>query len=149
MEKQYCSFYLDGQYFGIDVLWVQEVLRYQDMTRVPMAPAHISGLINLRGQIITAIDLRPSFGMPPRARGVLPVNVIIATSDGPVSLLVDAIGDVLQVAEATVEAPPDNLKGTASRLAKGVCKLKGQLMLILDVEKTLEEAAGLLANDVK
>ena len=142
MERQYCAFYLDDQCFGIDVLKVQEVLRFQEMTRVPTAPAHIGGLINLRGQIVTAIDLRPSLSMPPRPAAKLPTNVIIKTADGPVSLLVDAIGDVLQVEEKDVDVPPENLKGTTARLVSGVCKLKGRLMLILDTEKSLEEAAG-------
>jgi purine-binding chemotaxis protein CheW len=144
MEHQYCTFFLDGQCFGVDVLKVQEVLRFQEMTRVPLAPSHISGLINLRGQIVTAIDLRPSLSMAARPSGERPTIVIIKTADGPVSLLVDAIGDVLKIPGDSIEPPPDNIKGTAGRLLGGVCQLKDKLMLILDTEKALDEVASRL-----
>src|SRR5215475_11272759 len=96
---QYCTFYVDGHYFGLDVLHVQEIIRFQEMTRVPLAPAVVRGLINLRGQIVTAIDLRRRLEFPDRPAGQLPVNVVVTTDDGAVSLLVDEIGDVLEVPE--------------------------------------------------
>src|SRR5271166_2165306 len=96
---QYCTFYVDGHYFGIDVLKVQEIIRYQEMTRVPLAPPVVQGLINLRGQIVTAIDLRRRLEMKDRPADQLPLNVVVQTDDGAVSLLVDEIGDVLQLDE--------------------------------------------------
>src|SRR3954464_4816791 len=99
-ETQYCTFYLDGHYFGLDVLKVQEIIRYQEMTRVPLAPPVVRGLINLRGQIVTAIDLRRRLELAERPADHLPVNVVVHTEDGAVSLLVDEIGDVLEVPEA-------------------------------------------------
>ena len=90
---QYCTFYADGHYFGLDVLKVQEVIRYQEMTRVPLAPPVVRGLINLRGQIVTAIDLRRRLELTDRPADQLPVNVVVQTDDGAVSLLVDEIGD--------------------------------------------------------
>ena len=82
-ETQYCTFYLDGHYFGLDVLQVQEIIRYQEMTRVPLAPPVVRGLINLRGQIVTAIDLRRRLDMKDRPDEQLPLNVVIHTDDGP------------------------------------------------------------------
>ena len=78
-NKQFATFFLNGLFFGVEVLKVQEVIRYQEMTRVPLAPAMIEGLINLRGQIITAIDLRRRLELPPRAKGQLPMNVVVRT----------------------------------------------------------------------
>src|SRR5947209_10999500 len=97
-DRQYCTFTVDGHHFGVDVLKVQEIIRYQEMTRVPLAHPVVRGLINLRGQIVTAIDLRRRLDLPDRPPDQLPVNVVVKTDDGAVSLLVDEIGDVLDVA---------------------------------------------------
>src|SRR5438552_813741 len=137
-ERQYCTFYLDGSFFGLDVLKVQEIIRYQEMTRVPLAPLVVRGLINLRGQIVTALDLRRRLDLKDRPAGQLPVNVVVQTDDGAVSLLVDEIGDVLLVPQETFERPPDTLQGAARELIRGVCKLEDRLLLILDVERTVQ-----------
>src|SRR2546423_9370899 len=110
---QYCTFYLDGSYFGLDVLKVQEIIRYQEMTRVPLAPPVVRGLINLRGQIVTALDLRRRLELTDRPPGQLPVNVVVQTDDGAVSLLVDEIGDVLEVPQALFQRPPETLQAVA------------------------------------
>jgi purine-binding chemotaxis protein CheW len=136
-EHQYCTFFVDGQYFGVDVLQVQEVIRYQEMTRVPLAPPVVRGLINLRGQIVTAIDLRRRLSLEDRPDDQAPVNVIIRTEDGAVSLLVDEIGDVLEVSEKQFEGPPETLQGTARELIRGAYKLKDRLLLILDTERAV------------
>ncbi len=136
-EHQYCTFYVDGHYFGLDVLKVQEIIRYQEMTRVPLAPPVVRGLINLRGQIVTAIDLRRRLELEDRPDDQLPVNVVVQTDDGAVSLLVDEIGDVLQVPEKAFERPPETLAGTARELIRGAYKLEGRLLLILDTERTV------------
>ncbi len=141
-EHQYCTFFLDGHYFGLDVLKVQEIIRYQEMTRVPLAPPVVRGLINLRGQIVTAIDLRRRLELNDRPAGQLPVNVVVHTDDGAVSLLVDEIGDVLQVPEKAFERPPETLKGTARELIRGAYKLDGRLLLILDTERTVNLASS-------
>jgi purine-binding chemotaxis protein CheW len=133
-EHQYCTFYVDGHYFGVDVLKVQEVIRYQEMTRVPLAPPVVRGLINLRGQIVTAIDLRRRLELTDRPADQLPVNVVVQTDDGAVSLLVDEIGDVLEVREKLFERPPDTLKGTARELIRGAYKLNDRLLLLLDTD---------------
>ena len=139
-ELQYCTFFLDDHYFGIDVLEVQEVIRYQEMTSVPLAPPVVRGLINLRGQIVTAIDLRRRLELPDRPDGELPVNVVVQTDDGSVSLLVDEIGDVLQVPEEAFERPPESLQGTARELIRGAYKLDNRLLLILDTSRAVNPA---------
>jgi purine-binding chemotaxis protein CheW len=140
-ELAYCTFELDGRFFGVEVREVQEVIRYQHMTAVPLAPSVVTGLINLRGQIVTAIDLRQRLGMPKRPEGKLPMNVVVRTDDGPVSLLVDEIGDVLDVLDGTFESPPDTLEGIMRELVIGVYKLDERLLLILDVEQALHVPA--------
>lgn len=134
---QFCTFFVDGIHFGLDVLEVQEVLRYQSMTPVPLAPDVVQGLINLRGQIVTAFDLRTRLDMAERAPDQRPMNVVIRSDDGAVSLLVDEIGDVLETKEEQFEAPPATLDPTTRALLRGVYKLDDHLLLVLDTEKTL------------
>ena len=136
-QGQYCTFVLNGQHFGIDAVKVQEVIRQADMTRVPLAPPAVRGLINLRGQIVTAIDLRRRLDMPDRASTEAPVSVVIQTDDGPVSLLVDEIGDVLELLSENFEPPPETLRGPTRTVTIGVSKLDGRLLLLLDTEKVL------------
>ena len=136
-SKQYSTFFLNGLFLGVEVLKVQEVIRYQEMTRVPLAPDMIQGLINLRGQIVTAIDLRRRLELPPRPEGNLPMNVVVRSDDGAVSLLVDEIGDVVEIQDEAYERPPETLKGVARELVTGVYKLKERLLLILDTERTV------------
>jgi purine-binding chemotaxis protein CheW len=138
--KQFCTFYVNGLFFGVEVLKVQEVIRYQGMTRVPLAPPMIQGLINLRGQIVTAIDLRRRLELAPREGDQLPMNVVVRSDDGAVSLLVDEIGDVVEIQDDIYERPPETLKGVARELVQGVYKLKEHLLLILDTEKTVNLA---------
>lgn len=135
--KQFSTFYLDRYLFGVEVSQVQEVVRHQEMTRVPLVPAVIAGLINLRGQIVTALDLRRRLQMPARAADKLPVNVVVRCGDEAVSFLVDEIGDVLTVADETFEAPPETLQGEARELIRGAYKLSDRLLLVLDAEKTM------------
>jgi purine-binding chemotaxis protein CheW len=133
--RQLCTFLIDGMLFGVDVMNVQEVIRYQQMTTVPLASATVRGLINLRGQIVTAIDMRARLGLAPRDVSELPMNVLTTTADGVVSLLVDEIGDVLEVEERTFERAPETLSATFRELVPGVFKLDGCLLLLLDPEK--------------
>ena len=139
-HRQFCTFVLDGLYFGVEVKKVQEVIRYQEMTRVPLAPPVVRGLINLRGQIVTAIDLRRRLELHDRPADQLPVNVVVHTDDGAVSLLVDEIGDVLQVSEKTFERPPATLRGTARELIRGAVKLDDKLLLLLNTDQVLTVA---------
>lgn len=135
--QQFCTFFVDGIQFGIEVLKVQEVLKYQEMTPVPLASKVVHGLINLRGQIVTALDLRTRLGLPSRPDGTRPMNVVIRSEDGAVSLLVDEIGDVLETTKETFEDPPATLAPQARDLIRGVYKMDERLLLILDTDKAL------------
>lgn len=147
-KRQYCTFYLDNYFFGIDVLNVQEIIRYQDMAAIPLAPPVIEGLINLRGQIVTAIDMRRRMELPEREEGSEPINVIIQTDDdSTASLLVDEIGDVIEVSDELFERPPETLKGTAHELIEGAYKLDKKLLLVLNTAKTLDVTASLETAD--
>ena len=138
--RQYSTFYIEEQFFGIEVLKVQEVLRYLEMTPVPMAPEVIKGLINLRGQIVTAVDMRCRLGLEARGNGELPMNIIVRSEDGPVSLLVDEIGDVLEVPADSYEHAPDNMPREQREMIECVYKLDGRLLLVLNAESVLQAA---------
>jgi purine-binding chemotaxis protein CheW len=140
-SHQYCTFFLDGLFFGIEAQRVQEVIRYQQLTRVPLAPRIVSGLMNLRGQIVTAIDLRQRLGLTKRATDKLPMNVVLRTEGGAVSLLVDEIGDVQAVDADAFEPVPDTLCGEARAFIQGAYKLPDRLLLTLDAAKTLAQDA--------
>jgi purine-binding chemotaxis protein CheW len=141
-DRQFCTFFLEGLFFGVEVQKVQEVICYQEMTRVPLASRVIQGLINLRGQIVTAIDLRRRLELNDRKDGQLPMNVVIRTDDGAVSLLVDEIGDVLEVDMEHFERAPETIRGIARELISGVYKLNERLLLVLDTEKAVDTGPG-------
>jgi purine-binding chemotaxis protein CheW len=141
MERLYATARLGEMTCGVDALLVQEVLRYQHMTRVPLAPAEVSGLINLRGQVVTAIDLRQRLGLTPRGVDQESMNLVVRTDEGAVSLLVDAIGDVIRVDEDLLEPPPGTLEPAVAALVTGVYKLDTGLLLTLDVELACRVAA--------
>jgi purine-binding chemotaxis protein CheW len=137
-ERQFCTFLLGPHYFGVDVMKVQEILSGLPMTRVPLAPPVVRGLINLRGQIVTALDLRRRLQMPDLPPERVPINVIVNTNDGAVSLLVDDVSDVLTVADADFEPPPAALRGVARELVQGAYKLESRLLLILDADRAVK-----------
>jgi purine-binding chemotaxis protein CheW len=147
--KQYATFFLGDLFLGVEVLKVQEVIRYQEMTPVPLAPGVIEGLINLRGQIVTAIDLRRRLELPARAEGSLPMNVVVRSDDGAVSLLVDEIGDVVEIDDDAYERPPETLKGVARELVTGVYKLKDRLLLVLDTDRAVTLPASFAGSQAK
>jgi purine-binding chemotaxis protein CheW len=146
---QLSTFFVADMFFGVDVLDVQEVLCSQQMTPVPQAPDVVEGLINLRGQIVTAIDMRRRLRLPSHGEDQPPMNMVVRTSEGAVSLLVDEIGDVLDVDAATYERSPDNLDPAARELIRGVYKLKDRVLLVLDTEKAVEVDDSYTPRDSK
>lgn len=144
--RQFCTFYVDNLFLGIDVQRIQEVIRYQAMTRVPLAPTAVSGLINLRGQIVTAIDLRCRLGLPSRQPGETPMNVVVRDGENAVSLLVDRIGDVLEVDEALFEPPPSTVRASVRGMIVGAYKLPERLLLVLDTQQALAESDAPVAS---
>ncbi len=137
-RTQYCTFQLGDLFLGVEVTRVQEVIRHQVTTPVPLASPVIGGLMNLRGEIVTTIDLRKRLGLVERADGEDPMNVVIRTDDGVVSLLVDAIGDVIEVVDEDFEPSPSTLPATTRDVIVGVYKLEGRLLLILDCDRILD-----------
>ena len=142
LAEQFATFYVGEMLCGIQVKSVQEIIRFQEMTPVPLASPVIRGLINLRGQIITAIDMRRRMGLPERDAEQMPMNVVVRTSDGTGSLLVDRIGDVLEVKGASFEATPVTIEGAIKDLITGVYKLSEQLLLVVDTERAVEISAN-------
>ncbi len=138
--RQFCTFYLDKLLFGVDLEGVQEVVRELDVTPVPLAPKVVRGIINLRGQIVTAIDLRCQLELEPRREEEPPMNVVVRGEDGAVSLLVDHIGDVIEAEASSFERPPETLSPNIRTMIAGIHKLDGRLMHVLDIAKACRMA---------
>jgi purine-binding chemotaxis protein CheW len=137
-SRQYATFEVAGQLFGVEVAAVQEVLSFSEYTSVPLAPPAVGGLFNLRGQVIAAVDLRVQLGLDRQALEGPVMNVILRGDDEPVSLLVDRIGEVVDLDEAAFEPPPDTLTGPARKLVVGTFKMDDRLMLALDVDSAVD-----------
>lgn len=135
--RQFCTFRLGVQLYGLDVLRVQEVVRAQPMTPAPLAHRVVRGLINLRGQIVTAVDLRRRLELPELAADCEPMNVVVQTDDGAVSLLVDEIGEVVEVAEDQFDRPPESLRGAARDVIVGAYKLPDRLLIVLNPDRAV------------
>ena len=137
---QFSTFYLDKLLFGVELRKIQEVIRYLEITPIPLAPRVVSGLMNLRGQIVMSIDLRRRLDMPDRPEEMRPMNVVIRTAEGAISLLVDEISDVVEVSEDSFERPPETLQGKIRDVILGIHKLDRHLLHVLDTEKACETA---------
>jgi len=134
-RRQFCTFWMGQRLYGMPVEEVQEVIREQHMTRVPLSGRMVRGLINLRGKIVTAIDLRKGLGLGEQEGNGPLMNVVVNSGEQVVSFLVDAIGDVLDVEEEAFEDVPDTLQGAAGDLVLGVYKLGSGLLHVLDASK--------------
>lgn len=142
MTRQFVTFYVAERQFGVEAAEVREVLRGGEITPVPLSPGSVAGLINLRGKIITAVDLRGRLGLPP-AGGGTHVNVVVGSEEEPVSLVVDAVGDVVDVEEDSFEVPPSTSSAETRALILGAYKLDDGLLLELDLDRVLGfEKAG-------
>ena len=134
--SQLCGFKIGNGFYAISVLEVQEVIRPQPLTHVPSAPDYVRGLINLRGQIVTAISLRSLFGLKDDHRDEY-MNIIVRSGDSLYSLIVDEILDVIDVEDSTFENTPETLDEKIKRFINGVYKLDHKLLILLDLEKIL------------
>ncbi len=137
-SRRFATFEVADQLFGVEVDTVQEVLSYDEYTPVPLAPQAVGGLFNLRGQVIAAVDLRVQLGLARQALRGPVMNVILRGDGEPVSLLVDRIGEVVDLDDDTFEPPPDTLSGPTRELVVGTFKLDGRLMLALDVNQAVD-----------
>ncbi|MGA7156957.1 MAG: chemotaxis protein CheW [Acidobacteriaceae bacterium] len=135
---QFATFRVADMFMGIELCRVQELMRYQEMAPVPLAPSTVEGLINLRGQIVTALDMRRLFSLPPMdAADRLRMNIVIRSEGGAVSLLVDEICDVLDVPQETWTQLPENLPAAQRTFLQGVYQLESTLLMIVDTERVL------------
>jgi purine-binding chemotaxis protein CheW len=137
-SRQFATFEVADQLFGVEVDTVQEVLSYNEYTPVPLAPQAVGGLFNLRGQVIAAVDLRVQLGLARQALRGPVMNVILRGNGEPVSLLVDRIGEVVDLDDESFEPPPDTLSGPTRELVVGTFKMDGRLMLALDVDQAVD-----------
>jgi purine-binding chemotaxis protein CheW len=134
---QLSTFHVGKYLFGVDVALVQEVVRLQQMTPVPLAAPEIAGLINLRGEVLTAIDLRTRLSLPPADSDRERVNIVIRVDDEPVSLLVDEIGAVLEVSQIPFEQTPSTVAENVRDLLLGSYTLPDRLLLALNAKRVL------------
>jgi purine-binding chemotaxis protein CheW len=137
---QLSTFHVGKYLFGVDVSLVQEIVRLQTITPVPLSGGDIAGLINLRGEVLTAIDLRARLGLPPAVTDRDPINVVIRVDEEPVSLLVDEIGGVQETSQVPFEATPATVDAHVRHLLLGAYTLPDRLLLSLDARKVLSIA---------
>ena len=142
---EYVTAMIGGQLFGLPISRVQDVFMPDRLTRVPLAPAEIAGVLNLRGRIVTAIDMRSRLGLPKREDAGRPMAIGIEFNGESYGLLIDTIGEVLKVADDTREPNPVNLDARLARVSAGVHQLEGQLLVVLDVDRILDKSAEAMA----
>jgi purine-binding chemotaxis protein CheW len=136
-DHGYVTFRLDRQWLGIPVVLIQEVLAGQNVTPVPLSPPEVEGFLNLRGLIVTAVDLRAVLGLPPRPEGSPHMNVVVERDEEFFSLIVDEVGDVVEVGEHGVEPTPKTLDTVWKACSQGVIRLDQGLLVVLDVNTVL------------
>jgi purine-binding chemotaxis protein CheW len=135
---EYVTVTIGGQLFGLPISRVQDVFMPDRLTRVPLASGEIAGVLNLRGRIVTAIDMRARLGLPPRNDGIPLMAVGIDAKGESYGLLIDTVGEVLKLSDSTREPNPVNLDTRLARMSAGVHRLDGQLLVVLDVDRVLE-----------
>jgi purine-binding chemotaxis protein CheW len=142
---EYVTAVIGGQLFGLPISRVQDVFMPERLTRVPLSSQEIAGVLNLRGRIVTVVDMRARLGLPRAEQGQPPMAVGVDLRGESYGLLIDTIGEVLRLPEASREDNPVNLDPRMAKLAGGVHRLDGQLMVVLDVDRVLELAPEMKA----
>lgn len=132
-SHEFATMSVGGQWFGVPVLTVQYVLKAPAITRVPLARPEIAGSLNLRGRIVTAIDMRVRLGLPPREDGSEAMSVVVEHEGELYSLLVDQVGDVLGLPDSDFERSPAMLDPAWREISKGIYRLEDRLMIVLDI----------------
>lgn len=139
-ERVLCTFHVADLFLGLDVASVQEVLRGQEVTRLPLASSSVRGIINLRGRIVPAVDLRRCFDLEPAPPGLEAATIVVRATETAVSLLVDDVGDVIAVSEEAFARTPETMRQSARELLHGVFSLEDRLLLELDLGSVLRAA---------
>ena len=135
---QFMTFFLGQELFGVDTLHVQEILTYHKMTPVPCAPDYVKGMLNLRGQILTVVDVRSRLGLEKLEHEEDGMNLIVNSHEGPISLFVDKIGNVVTIPTDQLLPPPGTIRGVAVKYIQEVCQLQDSLLIILNLKSILE-----------
>lgn len=135
--NQFSTFWIDNKLYGVDIKMVQEITKSMSMTTVPLAPDYIKGLINLRGQISTAIGLRELLKIPNRDISHGEINVVCKDDSYLLSLIADEVGDVLELENSMFESTPETLSRDVSKFMNGVYKLQDGILSILDIKKII------------
>jgi purine-binding chemotaxis protein CheW len=136
---QWVTFYLDRERYGINVMQVQEVLRVSEITPVPGAPEYVLGIINLRGNVVTVIDTRQRFRLPPRAVDDTTRIVILETENQVIGILVDSVAEVVELRASEIESAPNVGNEESARFIQGVCSLSGELLILIDLDKLFSD----------
>lgn len=136
-KQDFVTVMLDGQILGIPVLAVHDVLNAQQLTKIPKAQDWVAGVLNLRGKIVTAIDLRRRLGLPPSEDGSKSMSVVVEHNEEPYSLQIDKVGEVLSLEDQLFEKNPVTLDPRWREVSNGIYRLKDQLLPILDVDRLL------------
>lgn len=138
-NREYLTIHIADQIFGIPVLQVQDVLGEQRVTRVPLSPPAVAGSLNLRGRIVTAINVRACLGLPPKQETESnPMSVVVENQNELYSLMIDKVGDVLSLPSSDFEQTPATLDPQWRSIAQGIYRLQGRLLVVLDVPSLLE-----------
>lgn len=143
--NEYVTAKVGGQLFGLPILRVQDVFSPQRVTRVPLSPPEIAGVLNLRGRIVTLIDMRRRLGLEDRAEGAEVMAIGVEMRGESYGLLVDEVDEVLKLDERSREPNPVNLDARLARASTGIHRLDGKLLLIIDIDRVLDIAAAAVA----
>jgi purine-binding chemotaxis protein CheW len=143
--KEYVTATIGGQLFGLPIQRVQDVFTPERVTRVPLAPPEIAGVLNLRGRIVTLIDMRDRLGLGQRDSAVPAMAIGVESAGESYGLLIDAVGEVLKLDDAGREPNPINLDPRLSRVSAGIHRLDGQLLMLVDVDRVLDIATKSIA----
>ena len=142
---EYVTAMVGGQLFGLPIVRVQDVFIPDRLTRVPLAPPEIAGVLNLRGRIVTLIELRRRLGLGDRKNGASGMAIGVEARGESYGLLIDSVGEVLKLDDAAREANPVNLDARLARVSAGIHRLEGQLLIVLDVDRVLDIGARAIA----
>lgn len=137
-SRDYLTIYIAEQIFGIPVLQVQDVLRSQQVTRIPLAPKEVAGSLNLRGRIVTAINVRSKLGLPISNDDSHDMSVVVEHDDELYSLVIDKVGDVLSLKQDAFEKTPATLNPLWRDISLGIHQMQSELLIIMDVPKLID-----------
>jgi purine-binding chemotaxis protein CheW len=136
--KEYVTAMIGGQLFGLPILRVQDVFKPERLTRVPLAPQEIAGVLNLRGRIVTLIDMRGRLGLEAADKNETPMAIGVESRGESYGLLIDSVGEVLKLDDSAREPNPINLDPRLARISAGIHRLDGQLLMMVDIDRVLD-----------